>query len=324
MKSATKNAAVVVFAAFIAGSAGVAWNEARATRGAEERRAALVGPAAEMEASLQKLAERRRAAERAAQASRAALAELKSAAPLPSAKTPTVAPTIPNTFATKEEAATAMANAMATAFKDLAEKEKDPKWQSVQLAYWRAQLKANYAALYRSLGLTAEQIARFEAVAMRREEDRFDLGMLLRAGKISLQDSATGKLFGQMDVDYDNGVRAVLAPADFQRWKDYERTRYTRGFAAALAAQATMAGVPFSPDQAERLVQALADASAQYRRGQWAISTDIDWGIVDERAGAFLDPAQRAWLQTGSVGRLTNEFDQLAQKAYNADQAGKR
>jgi hypothetical protein len=63
----------------------------------------------------------------------------------------------------------------------------------------------------------------------------------------------------------------------------------------------------------------MAEASASYRRGNQATTTDVDWGAVDARAGAFLDAVQLDWLKRNSVTRLMGEFDQLATRAWQSD-----
>lgn len=262
---------------------------------------------------------RRQAAERESEALRTARAVFEKARPTPSFRA-LVSPSNPAAKPTAD--APKVVDAIRATAARGPELEKSPEWQRLQIAALRSDIRAIYSPLYRALGLSAAQIQQFEEAALRREETRFDLSAMLRTGQLSLQTPEGVKVWMKMEESFNEIIRMLLADeGHFQRFKDYERGRITRGFTADLAADALVAGVTFSPAQLEQLVATVTGASATFRKGQASNSLDLDWPAIDAGATAFLDSVQLAWLKTKSVARLNNEFNRLAQLADAADRA---
>jgi hypothetical protein len=59
---------------------------------------------------------------------------------------------------------------------------------------------------------------------------------------------------------------------------------------------------PFTPQQADALVQAIAGASENYRKGYQANHNDVDWSAVEVQARAILSPEQFAVFTTMDPG----------------------
>ena len=258
--------------------------------------------------------------ERESEALRTVRASLERGQPTPSSRAPVVPSASPSAKPIAD--APKLVDAMKATAARGPELEKNPEWQRLQVAALRPEIRATYGALYRALGFSAAQIQQFEEAALRREETRFDLSAMLRTGQLSMQTPEGVKVWMQMEERFNESIRILLTDeGDFQRFKDYERGRITRGFTADLATDALVAGVTFSPAQLEQLVATVTAASATFRKGQASNSLDLDWPAIDAGAAAFLNPVQLAWLKTKSVSRLNNEFNRLALLADAADQA---
>lgn len=59
-----------------------------------------------------------------------------------------------------------------------------------------------------------------------------------------------------------------------------------------------MAGVSLDAGQSEQLALTLAKASPEYRNGNLAIPTSIDWNLVHEQAKTFLSDSQLTFIAT--------------------------
>jgi hypothetical protein len=201
-----------------------------------------------------------------------------------------------------------------------AQREEDPKVQNLSFASMRVSLAAKYAYLFRTLGLSSEQSEKFLDITLKRVEQGVDLGAAVRAQGLSVDDPMVDKLGLQMRQECETAQRELLGEAGFRQLQDFERTADMRELVRSMAGAATVAGTPFTPQQAEQLIQVLANANDKYRSGGKASVQNTDWGAVEAPARAILSETQYAFLQLSSR-RLTRQADDLIGRAIKADAA---
>jgi hypothetical protein len=201
-----------------------------------------------------------------------------------------------------------------------AQREEDPKVQNLSFASMRVSLAAKYAYLFRTLGLSSEQSEKFLDITLKRVEQGVDLGAAVRAQGMSADDPVVDKLGLQMRQECETAQRELLGEAGFRQLQDYERTADMRELVRSTASAATVAGTPFTPPQAEQLIQVLANANDKYRSGGKASVQNTDWDAVEAPARALLSEAQYAFLQLSSR-RLSRQADDLIGRARKADAA---
>ena len=114
--------------------------------------------------------------------------------------------------------------------------------------------------------------------------------------------------------------RELLGEAGFRQLQDFERTADMRELVRSAAGAATVAGTPFTPQQAAQLIQVLANANDKYRTGGKASVQNTDWDAVEASARAILSEAQYSFLQLSSR-RLSRQADDLIGRARKADAA---
>jgi hypothetical protein len=198
--------------------------------------------------------------------------------------------------------------------------KEDPKVQNLALASTRVSLAAKYAYLFRTLGLSSEQSEKFLDITLKRLEQNEDLVAVVRAQGLSVDDPVVDKLGLQMRQECEAAQRELLGEAGFRQLQDYERTADMRELVRSMAGAATVAGTPFTPQQAEQLIQVLANANDKYRSGGKASVQNTDWGAVEAPARAILSETQYAFLQLSSR-RLSRQADDLIGQARKADAA---
>ena len=137
---------------------------------------------------------------------------------------------------------------------------------------------------------------------------------------MSADDPVVDKLGLQMRQECETAQRELLGEAGFRQLQDYERTADMRDLVRSMAGAATVAGTPFTPQQAEQLIQALANANSAYRNGGKASVQNTDWDAVEAPARAILSDGQYAFLQLSSR-RLSRQADDLIDRARKADAA---
>jgi hypothetical protein len=201
-----------------------------------------------------------------------------------------------------------------------AQREEDPKVQNLSFASTRVHLAAKYAPLFRTLGLSSAQSEGFLDITLKRLEQNEDLVAVVRAQGLSVDDPVVDKLGLQMRQECETAQRELLGEAGFRQLQDYERTADMRELVRSMAGAATVADVPFTPQQAEQLIQVLANANDKYRSGGKTSVQNTDWNAVEAPARAILSEAQYSLLPLSSR-RLAHQADDLIDRARKSDAA---
>ena len=297
-------AALITALALVAG-----WKSVRAARAAEIVVAAIARNRINAEKDLRQEAARLAAAEKDRSVLQSQLDELQKPK-----RTEKVTPPPPTVALNDAE------RVIKASLEKSAQREEDPKVQNLSFASMRVSLAAKYAYLFRTLGLSSEQSEKFLDITLKRVEQGVDLGAAVRAQGMSADDPVVDKLGLQMRQECETAQRELLGEAGFRQLQDYERTADMRELVRSTASAATVAGTPFTPPQAEQLIQVLANANDKYRSGGKASVQNTDWGAVEAPARAILSEAQYSFLQLSSR-RLSRQADDLIDRARKADAA---
>jgi hypothetical protein len=264
----------IIFASALAVLGVLVWRDLRATREAEQARAAILARVPEAAADRRQVEQRLAVAGEARARAQTALDGLKQKPVTPAAKT------------------------LATPVRQLnyihAIIRNEPDAEAFYIASKRADLAAIYGPLFRALKLTPEAAAKFQDAFIRKEEDQMDLAALLRMQGAETNGKALMEFQAKSQTDYEASQRALLGEAGYQQLQDYERTASTRGMVSAIAGVAALERAPFTPQQADALVQAIAGASENYRKGYQANHNDVDWSAIEAQARTILTPEQFA------------------------------
>lgn len=188
-----------------------------------------------------------------------------------------------------------------------------PDVQAYYLEHKRAQLAATYGPLFRTLGLSAEAVSKFQDNSIRREAARMDLENVLGTQG---EESATAveKLRVAADSNYNDAQRALLGEAGFAQLQAYEGVAWWRSNVSAMAGVAAVEHVPLSAAQADALVEAFHGSNSPQR--------GIDWAAFDARARAILTPEQFEVVHTMDPGPTRAGL--LQSRLYDSVEKSKR
>jgi hypothetical protein len=206
-----------------------------------------------------------------------------------------------------------------------------PQLQAQYLEAKRARIERAYGPLFKSLNLSADQIARFGSIVMQREEQALDIAGAVPAalhssfsdgqwftGSLSLSvggpasdpdTQAAAKLLQQANQGFQDAATGLLGPDGYHQLVDYQRAMPMRGVVDDLAGSLATSSSPLNPDQANQLVQILASASASYGKGRTATLSPIDWDQALQGASGVLSSPQMASLN--EVIAMRHAQDQL-------------
>ena len=177
--------------------------------------------------------------------------------------------------------------------------QKEPDTQVYWLASRRSEVAMKYRAFFRQAGLSAEKREAFHRAMIQRDEQVMDVDAIIRAQGLTRPDEPAAKMLAKADADLKATQRAVLGDDGFRQLQEYDRTSSLRDIVNGIAGGAVMvAREPLSSQQAEQLLQVMANASPSYQRGGAASTSEIDWDVVDAQARTFLSPAQYTLLTT--------------------------
>ena len=173
---------------------------------------------------------------------------------------------------------------------------RDPKLQALCLAAERAGLAQKFGPLWSSLGLSADQIARFSEIAMEGAGLMLDITSSAQAQGLDESDPAVAGLRRQAEDQQAAAQIDLLGEPGYQQLKECERQAPMRSFVDALAGGLAIIGDPLSGPQASQLARVMAGANPSYAAGGTAddpIVHSFDDSLVAHVAMAeAVDPEQ--------------------------------
>jgi hypothetical protein len=159
----------------------------------------------------------------------------------------------------------------------------------------RVRMRVRFHALYSILGLSREEIDRFEQMAA---------GEFVSFGQlIGTPDQQEHYLSDGLRT-LDRVVTATVGEQYKAAFRDYVATSALRSIAGELAANTYYADTPLTAAQADRFLQVCVEC-----RGPKAVDTyiepaTVDWPVVIARAEQFLAPQQMQALRAGLAKQL--------------------
>lgn len=254
---------------------GTRWREARE---AEQRADAAEQRRRLAETELRRAEEAAAAQEAKAHPRRAAAAPAAAESPPPaSATTPAIRRPAPPSFAERLRT--------------------EPETQALWVKSRRHEVAATYGPFLRRLGLPPEIQARFEALALQRDEKEMDLQAVATTQGLKPGDPVLQTLRRDALNDYEAGMKSLLGDDGYREYKEFERFSEMREMVNGVVGGSVMvAREPLTTYQAEQLIQIMANASPRFRNGGHATAWDLNWDIIDPQAQAILTPAQFAFF----------------------------
>ena len=185
----------------------------------------------------------------------------------------------------------------------------NPKLFALYLNYYRAFVGQEFGTLYKRLGLTTEQIGKFEELMADHQDAAITLKAVALSQGLKESNPAIETLQQQEDDTLHAAVVALLGESGFAQFHQAARLAPVWPLVNDLATRVGLTSTPLSESQASELVQIIANADAGYRNGGAADpdETKIDWDEAMPQAQAILSEPQL------SVLRMRSEFSRVTQ-----------
>lgn len=160
-----------------------------------------------------------------------------------------------------------------------------PEFRSLLIAGMKLEYSIKYGALYRKLGLTLDQIDRFEKLL----QENSSLGFSSSAGGNVTFDFATHRY---SQAEQEAQMREALGEANYAQFREYARTSVARARTTDLAGALYYTDSTLSAEQARRVEQILAQNDTDYRAGKSVGYYSTDWDQVMAQVPDVLSPRQ--------------------------------
>jgi hypothetical protein len=139
----------------------------------------------------------------------------------------------------------------------------DPKFAKLMATEQRGQLDSRYAALFKNLKLSPEDLDKFKSLLVEKQNSMRDVMSAARAQGLNPQTDRTAfqQLVSQTNSEVDASIQATLGAAGFQQYQQYEQTLPERNLVSQLDQRLSYSNTPLNPDQQDQLMQVLAQAA---------------------------------------------------------------
>jgi hypothetical protein len=206
---------------------------------------------------------------------------------------------------------------MAANFMALMEK---PEMQKLMAIQQRAALDSRYAALFKSLNLSPEQLSKFKDLLVEKGSAIADVMAAARSQGVSPQtDPAQFKaLIADAQAQADANIQATLGDAAFAQYQQYQQTLPQRNVVNQLAQSLSYTNTPLTDAQTEAMVQLLASTSppssdAAITRAEIAASIGNGFGGGGGGGGSQISDAAIAQASSVLAATQLQALQQLQQ-----------
>lgn len=144
-----------------------------------------------------------------------------------------------------------------------------PEIQRLIATQQKAGLDAHYAALFKSLALTPEQLDKFKNLLVEKRTAMMDVMAAAREEGINPRSdpAAFQKLVADAQSEIDTNIRSTLGDAAFSQYQNYEQTLPQRNLVNQLEQRLSYTSTPLTDAQSQQMVQILAANSPATRSG---------------------------------------------------------
>lgn len=136
----------------------------------------------------------------------------------------------------------------------------DPEFQRLIQTQQKGALDSRYAALFRSLNLTPQQLEQFKDLLVEKRTAIADVMAAARSQGLNGRENRDDlrALVQNAQAEVDANIRSTIGEAAFSQYQNFEQTQAQRSVVSQLEQRLSYSGTPLTPQQSEQLVQLLA------------------------------------------------------------------
>jgi hypothetical protein len=175
----------------------------------------------------------------------------------------------------------------------------NPEFQKLVSIQMKGRIVQTYAALFKALALSPEQLAQFEGLLADKQQAMMDVMQAAREQGVSPRSDPDGfkALVNQAIAQSDASIQQALGDAGFQQYQQYQQTLPERNTVNTLQQSLSYTQTPLTDDQANQLIGLLQQTQPQ-RAGS---------GTAGTLNGGDGGPGMMALINGGGTAKVTDE-----------------
>jgi hypothetical protein len=188
----------------------------------------------------------------------------------------------------------------------------NPEFQRLLALQMKSRISATYGPLFKSLNLTPDQLAQFQSLLADKQQALMDTLQAAREQGINPRTDPDGfkTLVNQSISQVDTSIQQALGDADYQQYQQYQQTLPERNTVNSLQQQLSYTPTPLTDDEANQMVQLLAQNQPQ-RAGS---------GTSGTATGGDGGPSLMNLINGGGTAKITPEAVTAASGVLSAPQ----
>ena len=186
----------------------------------------------------------------------------------------------------------------------------NPEAQKLLAIQAKAQLDSRYAALFKSLNLTPEQLDQFKSLLVEKQAAVMDALQAARAQGLDPRTDPAGfkAAVTQAQNAVDQQIQQSLGDAGYAQYQQYQQTLPERNTVTQLQTSLSYTQTPLTSDQVDQMIQVLAQTQPQKASN----------GTTGTGGGGGMNIG--ALMNGGGTSAVTNDTITLAQSVLTAPQ----
>jgi hypothetical protein len=209
----------------------------------------------------------------------------------------------------------------------------DPKLQKLMAIQQKGMLDSRYAALFKSLNLTPQQLDQFKNLLVEKQQAMLDAMNAAREQGINprTDPDAFNQAITQAQAAVDAQIQSALGDAGFAQYQQYVQTLPERNTVNQLQQALSYTGTPLTDDQASQMINLLQQTSPP-RSGNGTAGTGAPGGIgallgmgnqtsrvtdetITQAAGILSGPQVQALQQIQTQQQTQQQIQQMMRNA---------
>ncbi len=188
----------------------------------------------------------------------------------------------------------------------------NPEFQRLLALQMKSRISATYGALFKSLNLSPDQLAQFQSLLADKQQALMDTLQAAREQGINPRTDPDGfkTLVNQSISQVDASIQQALGDANYQQYQQYQQTLPERNTVNSLQQQLSYTQTPLTDDEANQMVQLLAQNQPQ-RAGS---------GTAGTTTGGDGGPSLMNLVNGGGTAKITPEAVTAASGVLSAPQ----
>lgn len=153
----------------------------------------------------------------------------------------------------------------------------NPEYQKLMILQQKGMLDGRYAALFKNLKLTPQQLDNFKRLLVEKQTSMMDVLAAARAQGLDprTDPDAVRQLVTGAQAEIDESIKSAIGDSAYAQYKDYETTQPYRGMVGQLEQRLSYSSTPLTESQSQAMLQIFAETAPPPPAGGPPVATRV-------------------------------------------------